>query len=309
MKHSLKITAILLVFFLLAQLLGIVILYQYIDAGKTTEAGKTIFKELPYGERPQMEEETSWISIVISIIIGTILLLILIKLGWMLVWKFWFLIAVITSLTISLGAFLSPEIAFFLALFFSIWKIFKPNFIIQNLTELFLYGGLAVIFVPLLNLWSMSLLLILISIYDAYAVWKSKHMVTMAKSMAHAKVFAGLLIPYSLKKQKVEEQKVTITKGKAGKAVKGKLPAGMLPMKVKTAIIGGGDIGFPLIFAGVILKEFGLAYSLIIPFFAALGLSFLLWKGDENKFYPAMPFISAGCFLGLGLILLWKYLI
>ena len=73
-------------------------------------------------------------------------------------------------------------------------------------------------------------------------------------------------------------------------------------------MLGGGDIGFPLIFAGVILKEFGLKYSLIIPFFAMLGLAFLLWWGDEKKFYPAMPFITVGCFLGLAVVELWMFL-
>jgi len=71
---------------------------------------------------------------------------------------------------------------------------------------------------------------------------------------------------------------------------------------VRTAILGGGDMGFPLIFAGVILKEFGLWQSLVIPFFALAALGFLLWKGEEQKFYPAMPFIGLGCFLGLGMV-------
>ena len=73
------------------------------------------------------------------------------------------------------------------------------------------------------------------------------------------------------------------------------------------AILGGGDIGFPLIFAGVVLKEWGLWQSLPMPLFAGLGLSFLLWKGKKDRFYPAMPFISAGCFLGLFVVWLLGY--
>ena len=73
-------------------------------------------------------------------------------------------------------------------------------------------------------------------------------------------------------------------------------------VQVRTAILGGGDIGFPLIFAGVVLKEWGLWQSLIIPFFALAGLALLLYYAEEKKFYPAMPFISAGCFVGLGVV-------
>ena len=43
MKHNLNITVVLLAFFLFSQLLGIVILYNYIDVGKSLESGKTVF--------------------------------------------------------------------------------------------------------------------------------------------------------------------------------------------------------------------------------------------------------------------------
>ena len=111
-------------------------------------------------------------------------------------------------------------------------------------------------------------------------------------------MFAGLLIPYKLTKLSLPK-----------KAVKKTAKISKVPQKVRTAILGGGDIGFPLIFAGIVLKELGLWQSLIIPFFATLGLGMLLWKSKEKKFYPAMPFISAGCFLGLGIVLLIGLLI
>ncbi|MEK6809639.1 MAG: hypothetical protein AABY40_03120, partial [Nanoarchaeota archaeon] len=94
-----------------------------------------------------------------------------------------------------------------------------------------------------------------------------------------------LMLPYKLGKF-----------GKAKTIMRGKAE------KVRTAILGGGDIGFPLIFAGVVLKEMGLWQSLVIPFGALLGLAVLLFNGKENKFYPAMPFISAGCFVALGVV-------
>ncbi|MBI2669402.1 hypothetical protein HYX14_06185 [Candidatus Woesearchaeota archaeon] len=283
MKHTFIITAILLGSFLLAQFVGLAILHQYIDSEKSVEEGKTIFKDLPIGERPPLEEKTSFIPTMIAIIIGTLILLVLIRYHLIWVWKAWFLIAVVLSLTIAVGAFLPAIVAFAVAAVLGLWKIFRPNVWVQNFTELFIYGGLAAIFVPLFSLFSIAILLLLISGYDAYAVWKSKHMITLAKSQTEAKVFAGLFIPYHLPQKRKEGIRT-------------------IPVKVRTAILGGGDIGFPLLFAGVILKEFGVWLSLIIPFFAALGLAFLLWKGDERKFYPAMPFISAGCFLGWGVV-------
>ena len=295
MKHNLKITLILLFIFLAAQFIGIAVLYNYIDLTESKKAGKTIFQELPIGERPPLDEKTSYIPVIFAVLIGTGILFLLIKYKVYFLWKLWFLIAVILALLISWAAFIKPAYALFLALAFGLWKIFRPNVLVHNFTEIFIYGGLAAIFVPLFTLLSVSILLIVISIYDMYAVWKSKHMIVLAKSQAKANVFAGLLIPYSLKGKLVKKPKKKPIQNifKKSKLTKKQLK------KIRTAVLGGGDIGFPLIFTGVILSKFGLWQSLIIPFFSGTALLFLLLKGDSKKFYPAMPFISAGCFLGL----------
>src|SRR3989338_1729292 len=285
MKHSISMTIILLGIFLLAQFIGIAVLYKYIDPAKSAATGKVEFKELPIGERPPVEEKTSFLPIIIAILIGTGFLLLLMKYNLIWIWKVLFLLAAFFALTIAWDAFLPTTMAFVLAFIFAVWKVFRPNVLVHNFTELFIYGGLAAIFVPLFNLFSVIVLLLLISAYDAYAVWKSKHMITLAKSQAKAKIFAGLMLPYKL-----------------GKVSLGKPKHGIKMKKVRTAILGGGDIGFPLIFAGVVLKEMGLWQSLIIPFGALLGLAVLLFNGKENKFYPAMPFISAGCFVALGVV-------
>lgn len=287
-----KVTVILLAFFLIAQFIGLGVLYQYIDAEKSAETGEVEFVELPLIERPEFDEQTSYIPAIIAILLGTVIIMFLMKRKTQWLWKFWFLMAVVITLTIAFSSFMPTLAAGLLALFLGIWRIFKPNVLIQNGTELFIYGGLAAIFVPLFNLFSVSILMILIAIYDAYAVWKSKHMITLAKQQTDAKVFAGLLIPYQIGKAK------DVLKQKKNSAVK------MVKVKVRTAMLGGGDVGFPLIFAGVVMKELSLWQSLIIPFFALAGLAILLWKAEEKKFYPAMPFIGAGCFIGLGVVLL-----
>jgi len=171
------------------------------------------------------------------------------------------------------------------------FKVFRPRLITHNITELFVYAGIAVLFVPVMNLFSGVFLLLGISIYDAYAVWKSKHMIKLAKFQTKSKVFAGLFIPYQL------------PKGKIKKAKKTKM------VKVKHAILGGGDIAFPLLFAGVILKVYGFGWAFFIPPFSTAALTWLFLHSKKDKFYPAMPFLSAGCFLGLGAMYLVQYLI
>lgn len=291
MKHTLKITVILILVFLTSQILGLAIINGHIDYEKTAETGKTTLKNLPFGiERPEVNESTSFIYIVMAILVGTFLLILLIKYKKIGLWKFWFSLSVAVTLTIAFSAFLNQGIALALGALFAYLKVSKPNIFIHNFTEIFIYGGLAVIFIPIINLFSAFMLLILISLYDFYAVWKSKHMIKLAEFQIDTKLFAGFFIPYSLKHKNIGG---TIKKGKV--------------VRVKNAILGGGDVGFPLIFTGVVLKTLmdngiargtAFAESLIVTAFITAALIFLLIKSEKDKFYPAMPILTIGCFLG-----------
>jgi presenilin-like A22 family membrane protease len=137
-----------------------------------------------------------------------------------------------------------------------------------------LYGGLAAIFVPILNVLYAFILLLALSAYDMYAVWRSKHMIKMAKFQTKSGIFAGLLIPY-------------------------KAPAVRGPKKpVRTAVLGGGDIGFPLIFSGTVLAASGFVPALLVSLGATAALFILLLLSQKDKFYPAMPFLTLGCAVG-----------
>lgn len=295
MKHSLKITIALVLFFFMAQFAGLLIVNHYIDHQKTAEAKKIVMKPLPYGlERPEVKNQSySFIYITAAILIGTILVLLIVKFNKPMIWKIWFFATVWLTLSIALAAFLNNILAAIIALMLAMLKLYKPDLIIQNLSEIFIYGGLAAIFVPILNLFAAFMLLIVISVYDYLSVYKTRHMVKLAKFQSKSKVFAGLIIHYKMGKITDETQKHRLKKS-------------------KVVVLGGGDIGFTLIFAGVVMKGLmlqetvfiGFLKALTIPIIASLALLFLLIKGQENKFYPAMPVLSLGCFLGYLAVLL-----
>ena len=294
MKHSIKVTIFLLILFVLSQVIGLFLLDTTIDPIKSAATGKTEFKELAFGERPPLEEETSYLPMVITILVGTVIMLLLIKFKLLWIWKIWFTFAVVFSLTIALAVLVPVVWAFAIALIFGIWKVFFPHFWVHNITEVLIYPGIGLIFVHLLNLFSVSVLFVLISIYDAYEVWKSKHMVKLAQAQAESKVFAGLLVPYNFKLEKTEEKVKVMAHGSTLHQSAPRM------VKVQTAMLGGGDIGFPLLFSGVVLKEMGLWQSFVVVGFATAALAFLFWIGKKEKFYPAMPFLAVGCFVGLG---------
>ncbi len=255
MKHSLSITGLLVVLFFLAQIIGLLITSFYLE------------KDLPYGiERPAINKEkpiqaTSMIFAII--LVSSLLILFFARLNIILLWKIWFFLAVVFTLSISFSTVLNQTIAFIAAIVLAFLKIVKRNIIVHNFTELFIYGALAAVFVPILNFAIVLGLLLVISAYDIVAVWITKHMVKMAKFQTKLRLFAGLLIPY----------------------------------KNNVAILGGGDVGFPLLFAGVLLPDYGFK-AIIVSITASIALFFLLFKAEKKKFYPAMPFITVGCLLG-----------
>ncbi len=299
MKHTLSVTAILLLLFLGAQFMGIAILRSYIDQEHYKLTGEITFRPIFVGgveiERPQTEGSGTIALISIAVLFGTLLMFLLIYLNWQWVWKLWFVSAIAGCLAIAWSGWLPHPYPLTLGWIAALWRTLRPNPWIHNLTELFIYGGLAVIFVPLLDVTTAVVLLILISLYDAYAVWKSQHMVKLAVFQSKAQVFAGMVIPY---KGKMTQAKDAVSKV-AKKGAKQEKIVGK--SKIRSAILGGGDIGFPLFFTGAVMKSYG-DLSLIIPLTTTIALAYLFYKGEQNKFYPAMPYLSVGCFAGLAII-------
>ncbi|MEK6820390.1 MAG: presenilin family intramembrane aspartyl protease [Nanoarchaeota archaeon] len=296
MKHNLKITFILLGMFIVTQLIGLAVINAYTS------------KELPYGfQPPEMKPEVSFSSIIISFIIAIILIFLLMRIRATFFLRLWFFLVVVVALAITMNAvflnFNFPYLNYLpviLALPLAFYKVFKRNLIVHNLTELLIYPGIAAVFVPILNLWAIVLLLLLISVYDIYAVWHAGFMQKMAMfQINQLKVFAGFFVPYLSYKQIAQMKKL---KASGGKKQKGK------KIRVSLAILGGGDVVFPIIMAGVVLRTLGLAQALIISVFATLALFFLFMAAKKGKSYPAMPFLTAGCLAGLVLAFLLSFI-
>ena len=319
MKHKLSITILILSMFLVTQFIGLFVINAYTPEStfnETTGELSMSTENLPFGiETP----ETSFLTIIFYFIIAFALVTILMKYKWKLVIKIWFLLVIILALGISFNAFLKYStltnisiIALAIAIPLALIKIFKPNVLIHNLTELLIYPGIAAVFVAILQPLTAILLLVLISIYDMWAVWRSGIMQKMAKfQMEELKVFGGFLIPTISKKVKLQIKKIK------DKYKNKKMPAKIKKkkFKVRLAILGGGDIIFPIITAGVFMRAYpkqalfgiaGLIPALFVIFGALIGLTYLMFITKKDKAYPAMPYISAGIF---GALILWRFLI
>jgi len=289
MKHNLKITIILLAMFLITQFIGLYVVNHYSQKDNT----------LPYGMAPPEVKDKSdfytsfFPSIVVAFVIAILLLILLTKFRLSFVLRFWFFFVIMVALGISFMSVLPKEkyipfMALVFALPLALIKVYKQNFLVHNFTELLIYPGIAAVFVPLLNVWTIIFLLVLISVYDMWAVWRSGIMQKMAKYQINKlRIFAGFFVPYISKKVRMQLKKLPKSKLKNKK------------IKASVAILGGGDVIFPIIAAGVMLKTFGFLSALFVIIGASLGLSYLFFFGEKKKPYPAMPFISAGIFLAM----------
>jgi presenilin-like A22 family membrane protease len=308
MKHSLSITVIIVLIFFLSQVIGLYALNQNINVKQTPEGEIVVeHEETVIGERPEIYGPVTFVYILFAILVGTGLIFLLIRFKKFVIWKALFFFAVWMTSSITLGVFIYPLIAFVVCLFLAFFKIYKPNILAHNLTELLIYAGIAIIFVPLLDIVWVTILLLAISAYDMFAVWKSKHMITLAEFQTKSKAFAGVMLSYKVRIK--EKLKKTV---KPEKPIKGKkAETGEPKEEYRNAILGGGDIAFPMIFAGVVMdslirsgivKPIAFLQAMIIPIIVALVLFTLLMKAKRDKFYPAMPFLTAGCLVGYGLI-------
>jgi len=287
MKHPANVTLLILGMFFLSQLVGLFIFSQYLSTGEALPLGLV---------RPDVSGNDALVFILAVIFLGTVSLLILLKFNLQMLIRVWLFFSIAVLLTVSFSAFIAPLYAFALSVLFAIFKVFRFNVYLHNISELFIYGSVAVLFSPILNVPAAIGLLVIISLYDMIAVWKSKHMVYLAKSFTDMKYFPGISVPYS--KPKSAPPAKPKSAGKGGRVV--------------GAILGGGDMAFPLIFSGVVLQELLLNHSLAaslllvsaIPVFATLGLAALFAMTKKDRFYPAMPFVTVGCLIGYAIIVL-----
>ncbi|MGV8162068.1 MAG: presenilin family intramembrane aspartyl protease [Candidatus Nanoarchaeia archaeon] len=312
MKHTTNILIAFISMFILSQVLGLYLLSLSVQEVVQTETGMSvIYTNTSIGERPEVEGYGAIVYIAIGVLIGTVLLLLIAKYNKMMFWKTWFFLAAWMTMSIAIGTLTGKELfwlAWLIAAALAIMKIRFHHPIIHNLTEILMYSGIALLLAPILTVPVAIVLLILLSAYDAYAVWKSKHMITLAEFTKKSNLFPGLSLSYRQKKNKTIILSTVNSSEKEEKKSEHKTKS-----TAKTGILGGGDVVFPLLFSGaaftwLIEKGFtkfqALSYASIISLGAAIALALLFYYGKKERFYPAMPFITVGCLAGYGLMLL-----
>lgn len=143
--------------------------------------------------------------------------------------------------------------------------------------------GFSVGFIPTL------LCVLLLSLYDYVAVFKTRHMITLAKELGTRQLsFSVTAQTAPARKEKESEQKYEQRAQKEGERMD----------------LGSGDLAIPLMLAVSAYKLGGFGDSLAVALGSTIGIYLTLWFLSKRRvFLPALPPI---CLAGVGGLLVYK---
>jgi presenilin-like A22 family membrane protease len=224
-------------------------------------------------------------EILFSFASGLLIVLLIIRFlkfrpGKEILFKAFFVLPVFLGGTLFWGLWIGDIFALVLILVFLIWWLKKPNVLLHNFLLISGMIGIGSVFGLRLDPLLVIAILIIFSIYDFIAVYKTKHMIKLAKEMVEARAISGIILPQNLSELQVSLENVKI----GGRFL----------------ILGGGDIVFPLILVSSIVPT-GILNSLIVAIFATIGLLGSIWiflSQKTRKPIPALPSIAFFSIIG-----------
>ena len=178
------------------------------------------------------------------------------------------------------GLWLPDFLTFIVIAVLLILLIKRPSLMLHNFALIFAIAGVGAGLGASFKPEMVVLLLLIFSVYDFIAVYKTKHMVRMAEEMLAHRAILGLIIPQKMSDLKAQPKKIE--------------PGG------RFLVLGAGDIVFPLILAVSLIPQ-GIFSVLIVALFSLLGLlaSFLIFLSKKVRTpMPALPPIALFSIIG-----------
>ncbi|MBI2634957.1 MAG: hypothetical protein HYW79_00175 [Parcubacteria group bacterium] len=230
-----------------------------------------------------------WWQFILAFGIGTAIVLGLIRISHGgLFLRIFFLFALFAGVFITFGAFTSQTFAFILSLILIFSYVLWPYVWLHDLVLILTLSGIAALIGASLNPWTVALLLIVMSIYDYVAVYKTKHMVKMAKAMIAGRAIFAMVFP-----EKVEDFTEHIDRAHPGEGF---------------MMLGTGDFVFPIVMAASAFALSPLAPWLVLGF-SLLGLlimHLIFFSQKIRRPMPALPPLAAFSIIGFIIAVLVK---
>jgi len=252
--------------------------------GAISSLRATEFLQIKETEKISLEP-ISFLKLTLSILFAALVIFLIIKFvkfrpGKEILFRFLFILAMGFGGLIFFEIWFGEPLALILIAILIILWLKQQSILLHNLLLIIGIIGAGSILGLGLEPTVVILLLIVFSIYDIIAVYKTKHMIKMAKEFIEAKAIPGLILP-----QKFSEVSAPLKDVKMGG---------------RFLVLGSGDIIFPLLLVSSLVPE-GIKKSFIVAIFATLG--FLISIGiflsqKTRKPIPALPPIALFSIIG-----------
>ncbi|MBW6440764.1 hypothetical protein K0B03_01895 [Patescibacteria group bacterium] len=278
----------IIIVFLITSILSIAVANSMISGrvAYTPEPVRSVY--VPPQEQPQVissemkpEFKLAQIDVfqfLVSFLIATALMLLFInKSKGKYLFEFFFSAAIIFGAQGPFGIFFSWPYALMFSIVLVIFRFVYPRIWTQNIIIIIGIAGIsAALGTGIKDPLFAIIILIILSVYDIIAVYKTKHMVTLFKGMAEKGAVLALVIPKNFLFWK---KKFSIIK---------------LENKNEFIFLGTGDIALPLFFATSVFAQ-GLSFSIAVVFGASIGLitdHLIFVSQKQKKALPALPAIA-----------------
>jgi len=192
---------------------------------------------------------------------------------------------------VALGLSLTVPVAVGMSVVAASLYFFMPKIWLHNLLMVISLASIGTVFGVLFAPWTAILFMLVVSVYDILAV-RFGYMMWMIRRLSISDTLPAFIIPKTISKWNLNLREVRLFEDKSEK---------------EFSLLGGGDVGFPLLLVVSVFFAYGFARSLVVAGSALLGLAAAYWvqrKMLKGKPTPALPPISVLSIVGFLIVYL-----
>ncbi len=167
---------------------------------------------------------------------------------------------------------------------------FIPRVWMQNVVMIAAMVSVGAVFGRMITPWTSMILLMALAVYDYLAV-RFGYMTWMANKLSDSNTLPAFMIPKTLVEWRNPMKEPALTRIGEG-----------TPADRRYSILGGGDIGFPLLLVSSVYFAYGIKSYAFMALFTLIGLIAAYWiqgRFLKGRPMPALPPIAVAALIGL----------
>lgn len=208
-----------------------------------------------------------------------------------------FVIYIVSSLLYALLPITYPEyyfLSFGTPVLFLYLLLFRQNWIVINIAGILTAAGLAAIWGVDLGLYAAIVLMIAFAVYDYIAVYKTKHMLDIARATTSSNMPLFFIVPENLN---FEMKDADIDRPSDGEEEN----------RRGAIMIGFGDIAIPNVMVISSYLYGGTISFFALPLIGGIVAMFILFSFIKRP-APGLPFLNTGVLIGFSIAILLRFI-